>query len=308
MAKLSRVQKYQELRDRLEQDTTEQVKDTTIPAVEGESLTHASQPTHPHEDVEVTPNSSEMPTSNIMDNVMEEVRQYNLDNGNSVSDDTQINILQQLNGAESMHRNQHFVPMEEEEEELGSTMDLSNIEAVEIDKTEVVEEEEEPFIPKPTTDFAALQTPVMEELEEDKEKEPDVLQFNEDTIPVENVNEKEEKTQDKIILTSADIPTEIVYEDEEEELPEIDEEQQRELARQEAKARKKKEKAEKKAKKKAAKNKKPNQMPSEAIRDQKAKPKQNKAGKILNVILVVLIILLIIAIGFTVYFIKNLGM
>jgi hypothetical protein len=99
MTQLSRKQKYQELRDRLDEETTaaqaQPVKLQRLSRVDSGS--HANKPLYPHDTVRVSPTVKEMPTSPVMEDLLGEVKQYNIDNGNRITDDTQINILKQQN-------------------------------------------------------------------------------------------------------------------------------------------------------------------------------------------------------------------
>ena len=119
MTQLSRKQKYQELRDRLDEETTaaqaQPVKLQRLSRVDSGS--HANKPLYPHDTVRVSPTVKEMPTSPVMEDLLGEVKQYNIDNGNRITDDTQINILKQLDttSSDTMKRNQ----------DLGSTMKIS---------------------------------------------------------------------------------------------------------------------------------------------------------------------------------------
>ena len=117
----SRKEKYQELRDQIEKEamaTQTASKRVKLSRVQkNASLSHANISYHPHETKEET---SPYSSNEVMDQLLGEVKQYNIDNGNRYIDDTQINILKQLNTSPSSARNQHIMPMEEEE--LGSTM------------------------------------------------------------------------------------------------------------------------------------------------------------------------------------------
>ena len=129
MTQLSRKQKYQELRDRLDEETTaaqaQPVKLQRLSRVDSGS--HANKPLYPHDTVRVSPTVKEMPTSPVMEDLLGEVKQYNIDNGNRITDDTQINILKQLDttSSDTMKRNQHVIPMDTDVEDLGSTMKIS---------------------------------------------------------------------------------------------------------------------------------------------------------------------------------------
>lgn len=129
MTQLSRKQKYQELRDRLDEETTaaqaQPVKLQRLSRVDSGS--HANKPLYPHDTVRVSPTVKEMPTSPVMEDLLGEVKQYNIDNGNRITDDTQINILKQLDttSSDTMKINQHVIPMDTDDEDLGSTMKIS---------------------------------------------------------------------------------------------------------------------------------------------------------------------------------------
>lgn len=303
MAKYSRMQKYQELRDQIEEETTVTEKPvghqnlSRLSRMDNQSrLNHANQPTRPYTDRTATSRQSKIAKSPVMDNLIDEVKQYNIDNGNLVSDDTQINILKQLDGTQVKHRNRHFIPLEEEDEELGSTMKLP---VSEIGKTAsmnaVASAPVEPEDPTPSIlpVHAPEPKPVVQpepEPEEIKEEKP---------IKTEPVKKEESSTKDKIILTSDDIEDDNMV---------LDSTEEQEYSRPKAKETRK----QKKAKKKKVKAKKAHktEMPSEKIQEVEVstqKKKGNTAGTILNVILIILIILLFIAIGATIYFIRTIG-
>ena len=98
MAQFSRMKKYQDLRERLEEETTETSSNTKKDFSRSSRNTsdtpgHANRPVRASHDAKVTPITNQVPNSPVMDDLIDEVKQYNLDNGNIVSDDTQINIL-----------------------------------------------------------------------------------------------------------------------------------------------------------------------------------------------------------------------
>ena len=128
MTQLSRKQKYQELRDRLDEETTaaqaQPVKLQRLSRVDSGS--HANKPLYPHDTVRVSPTVKEMPTSPVMEDLLGEVKQYNIDNGNRITDDTQINILKQLDTTETKKRNQHVIPMDIDDEDLNEESDFDD--------------------------------------------------------------------------------------------------------------------------------------------------------------------------------------
>lgn len=149
MTQLSRKQKYQELRDRLDEETTaaqaQPVKLQRLSRVDSGS--HANKPLYPHDTVRVSPTVKEMPTSPVMEDLLGEVKQYNIDNGNRITDDTQINILKQLDStSETRKRNQHVIPMETDDEDLGSTMKISKPTTQEFERPVRQEPKEEKIV------------------------------------------------------------------------------------------------------------------------------------------------------------------
>lgn len=149
MTQLSRKQKYQELRDRLDEETTaaqaQPVKLQRLSRVDN-NLSHANKPLYPHDTVRVSPTVKEMPTSPVMEDLLGEVKQYNIDNGNRITDDTQINILKQLDTTETRKRNQHVIPMDTDDEDLGSTMKISKQKQPELERAARVEPKEEKIV------------------------------------------------------------------------------------------------------------------------------------------------------------------
>ena len=135
MTQLSRKQKYQELRDRLDEETTaaqaQPVKLQRLSRVDSGS--HANKPLYPHDTVRVSPTVKEMPTSPVMEDLLGEVKQYNIDNGNRITDDTQINILKQLDStSETRKRNQHEIerPVRQEPKEEKIVLTSDDVEDV----------------------------------------------------------------------------------------------------------------------------------------------------------------------------------
>ncbi|MEY8379634.1 hypothetical protein [Ileibacterium valens] len=136
MAKLSRTARFQELRDQLDQETTvaqttpgEQIKLTRSNRIQNKAL-HAN-------DVQPSVNESPKPiqTSTVMDELLGEVKQYNIDNGDRAAQDTQINILKTLDtNSQSMNsrRNAHMETMEPNEDAGGTTMNVmkQNVDAL----------------------------------------------------------------------------------------------------------------------------------------------------------------------------------
>ncbi len=111
MAKLSRKEKYQNLRDSLEQESepqvgTKQARSTRMAAPDFKADQKLRGP--------------------VIEDLLGEVKQYNLDNGELVTDDTQMQILHDLSTQEqaAARRSVHFETMEQNEDVGGTTRNL----------------------------------------------------------------------------------------------------------------------------------------------------------------------------------------
>ncbi len=333
MPKLSRVQRYQVLRDRLDEETTESQQEqnkqslqrlSRVANKDTNTLSHASDPrrasTSENEPVQTI--SSNLVKSPVMDNLLDEVKQYNLDAGNTVWDDTQFNILKQLDGTQAKHRTQHFVPMEEnEEDDLGSTMQLpiTKIKAVdELAKSKKLEE---------TKDTVS-----------DEANGPTILPMSKTPLPfypieeeeVEEPKEEKEESEDKIVLSQEDFVEEDDIESTFERLVPLEAytrpEATQSVDEKEIEETKKQPLIKKKVEKKKKEHKKPEikkpEKPKETkaivkkaapvtkkaeVKVEKTKKEKPDSSRILNIVLVVLIILLFIAILATVLMMRSLA-
>lgn len=273
-----------------------QTSPSRLSRVQASKLSHANQPLYPHEEINAKPISKELPKSPVMDDLLDEVKQYNVENGYRYTDDTQINILKQLDGKETRRRNAHFIPMEDDEDELGSTMQMPKPTSEEVNGVATY---------MPNQKLTRI-NPVRVE-----KKEP-VKQ------PVEEPKEAVKPKSERIVLGNADIRADDPVE-ESDKLTFFDQntdEFDRTLENRVEATSKKKPKKVKKTKKKAAKVRTNTQdAPSAKMRMRAgdidnipAQKKTKKSGTILNVILVILILLLIASIGVTIYFIWQMGL
>ena len=348
MPKLSRMQRYQVLRDRLEEETTESQQDQNTQTLQRLSrsannnattiLSHANDPRRQNdEDQAVQTITSNLPKSPVMDNLLDEVKQYNMDAGNSVWDDTQINILKQLDGTQSKHRNQHFVPMEEQEE-LGSTMQLP------ISKIKDVDQRAKEKQQKEKEEAESKKVEVKEDIKESINDEvggPTILPMSETPLPMfpleeeeEVVEEETEVSSDKIVLSSNDFVNdeleetfemlspretykrpgvkkeevknqkeEVIDEPKKPRKPLFAKKEKKVVVKEEKKVTKAPVKKEQKPSKPAV----PTVKKAEKKTVSKNDAEKNKAGTILNIVLIVLIILLFIAVIATFMMMRSLA-
>ncbi len=297
--KLSRVKRYETLRNRLDEETTAAQEDkinqetgfARLSRTQHKNLAHATdgKATAPLYSSSEATNTK----SPVIEDLLGEVKQYNIEQGNRVTDDTQINILRQLEPTEEhpMHRNTHIVPMEEEEP-AQQTMKREKPNVEEVDGVAM-------YMPnQKLTRINPVQTSVPEELKTKEEE-------------YETEKESGGSTYTNVILGSDDILADDTVDTDhlsvlgpkDRIIPEVEEEPVRKEKRQ-------KPKKERKPKKKVSDS---QEMPSAKIRmstrdieDMEQEPK-SKFGMIINVILVVLVILLIVSLAFVFYFITQLG-
>lgn len=304
MAQLSRTKKYQEFRDKLDEETTAAQSQPVKPRlsrVQNHNLSHASRPVHSHEDPNVRRSTkNEFQTSPVMDELLGEVKRYNIDNGTRITDDTQINILRQLDTpVEAKKRNQHILPMEEEEEEGGTTMKLPKS----------INEDSAFASLMPNQKLTRINPVAVKETEISQEE---VNQM------IENARQEEIKEVEKIVLSSNDIRA-----DEKVETDQLsvlrthqEEDEVEEVVRPKKKKKKKKtvSKSQPQEEVKKVRIREETEMPSAKMRmraedfdNDLSEKSSKKSGMWLNVALIILIIALFVSIGFTIYFLGGIG-
>lgn len=335
MAKLSRTLKYQDLRDKIDEETSITPSKSEITAENNETKeqaepTHANRPLHPHEEVRVRPNTITNTGRNpLMDDVLDEVKQYNIEKGTRYSTDTQINILKQFEDSNFEKRNQHIMPMEEDTELAGSTMQipvtqnedgisaylpnqkLTRMNPITLDRHE--EEVKpapaaEPEVSEDTIETPKIETtvaPVFDEDTSEFEEIDSTTLIRETTMPVINADDHAD-TDNITIMSAPSAGSFISYSDEVKFLDEDEEEIDYSRPR----------KAKLGRKKNKVRSEKPvdtTDMPSAKIRmvasDMETVEHQprSKGSIIVNVLLVVMILLLIAAIIFVVTLFRSLA-
>lgn len=302
MAQLSRTKKYQEFRDKLDEETTAAQSQPVKPRlsrVQNHQLSHASRPMHVHEDPKARQSAkSDFRTSPVMDELLGEVKQYNIDNGTRITDDTQINILRQLDTpAETKKRTRHFLPMEEDEDEGGSTMKLPKS----------ISEESALSSLMPNQKLTRINPVAIKETEISQE---------EVNRMIEQAKAEEKKEIEKIVLSSNDIRADEKADTDRLDVlmtrkEEIDFEEEPVRPR---KKKKKKKTAASKPKREETKVvvKEDVEMPSAKMRmraedydNDLSEKKSKKSGMWLNIALIVLIVLLLASIAMTIYFVMG---
>lgn len=311
--KLSRTKRYEDLRNRLDEETTAAQEDkinqqtgfARLSRTQHKALAHANDL-----NVSTAPSRSSVQeatnnNSPVMEDLLGEVKRYNIDQGNRITDDTQINILRQLDQKpSSMHRNTHIVPMEEEE--AGGTMKIQKPE-IEQDVDGVAT-----YMPnQKLTRINPIQTKP-ELVEEPKVGMDDSVQSY---VGQEDEDHSPEATYTNIVLGSQDILADDTADTDHLSLFDTTNPSKHEevLEQPKKEAQPKRTKTHKAKKSKSKKVQDSQEMPSAKIRmstrdleEMENEPK-SKSGMIINVILVVLVLLLIASLAATFYFITQIG-
>ncbi len=311
--KLSRTKRYEDLRNRLDEETTAAQEDkinqqtgfARLSRTQHKALAHANDL-----NVSTAPSRSSVQeatnnNSPVMEDLLGEVKRYNIDQGNRITDDTQINILRQLDqNPSSMHRNTHIVPMEEEK--TGGTMKIQKPE-IEQDVDGVAT-----YMPnQKLTRINPIQTKP-EVVEEPKVGMDDSVQSY---VAQEDEDHSPEATYTNIVLGSQDILVDDTADTDHLSLFDTTKPSKQEevLEQPKKEAQPKRTKTHKAKKSKSKKVQDSQEMPSAKIRmstrdleEMENEPK-SKSGMIINVILVVLVLLLIASLAATFYFITQIG-
>ena len=132
MEKLSRVEKYKELRESMDavQERSSGGKPTIEPVELRRQLQQIDQPQQKRHRADIRTHrrafqrksmssrpmipGKETFHNEYLDDFLNEVKEYNIGKGNRLSDNTQIDILLQLNPENRRRRTQHYDPIREE--------------------------------------------------------------------------------------------------------------------------------------------------------------------------------------------------
>lgn len=299
--KLSRTKRYQELRNRLDEETTAAQEDkinqqtgfARLSRTQHKALSHASD----HHAATSTFTYEDAPKqSPVMEDLLGEVKQYNIEKGNRYTDDTQINILHQLDSRSSItKRNTHILPVDEEES--GTTMRMSKP-AMDVDGVATYMPNQKltrinPVMTKPE----AVSVPVVEQ-----------ERAEEDSITLSHDENKSVFLGNNDFLVDDTIDTDhlSLFDTKPSTQAEVKEAEQEPV---QSKRVKKSSKPKKSEKRKTVSQDMPSakiRMSTRDIEDMEKEPK-SRSGMIVNVILVVLVILLLASIAATLYFLTQIG-
>lgn len=299
--KLSRTKRYQELRNRLDEETTAAQEDkinqqtgfARLSRTQHKALSHASD----HHAATSTFTYEDAPKqSPVMEDLLGEVKQYNIEKGNRYTDDTQINILHQLDSRSGFtRRNTHILPVDEEES--GTTMRMSKP-AMDVDGVATY---------MPNQKLTRI-NPVMTKPEAVSVPEVEQERAEEDSITLSHDENKSVFLGNNDFLVDDTIDTDhlSLFDTKPSAQAEVKEAEQEPV---QSKRVKKSSKSKKSEKRKTVSQDMPSakiRMSTRDIEDMEKEPK-SRSGMIVNVILVVLVILLLASIAATLYFLTQIG-
>ena len=299
--KLSRTKRYQELRNRLDEETTAAQEDkinqqtgfARLSRTQHKALSHASD----HHAATSTFTYEDAPKqSPVMEDLLGEVKQYNIEKGNRYTDDTQINILHQLDSRSGItRRNTHILPVDEEES--GTTMRMSKP-AMDVDGVATY---------MPNQKLTRI-NPVMTKPEAVSVPEVEQERAEEDSITLSHDENKSVFLGNNDFLVDDTIDTDhlSLFDTKPSTQAEVKEADQEPV---QSKRVKKSSKPKKSEKRKTVSPDMPSakiRMSTRDIEDMEKEPK-SRSGMIVNVILVVLVILLLASIAATLYFLTQIG-
>ena len=218
MEKLSRMEKYKELRMEIDSDAAaagkpsinsvelqKQLRSLNEPQDDEGSSRHSRQTERFSKEIDLqlkeeTDEGTDQFHNEYLDDFLNEVKEYNIEKGNRLSDNTQIDILLQLNPENRRRRTQHYDPIREEaftpkereeDADVSYTQSLSKEELqAEVDKLfeEDAADKEEPA--------AVEETPVVNE-------EPPLTRINPVIPPQAKERQPEEAPEEEAEPTKA---------------------------------------------------------------------------------------------------------
>lgn len=160
MAKLSRTSRYKDLRDQLDEETSQTQVSSSQPITLSRNLsdTSAAHQSQSHYNLN---NNQTKSSSGVLDELLGEVKQYNISQGQRVIEDTQFNILETLSDGDdlSARRAMHLEPMEVNTNPGGTTMNMDRINIASFPALSTQKEE-------PVAESIVIEKPVAEQRDE----------------------------------------------------------------------------------------------------------------------------------------------
>lgn len=208
MEKLSRVKKYENLRNQIDMNTNDEaVNMNRVDPIIFKKMD--IQEETPRREKEITirkPNESDTFVNEYMDDLIRDVKQYNRDKGLLHNDITELDILNQLKNPTRLKR-EDYVKTIEEEPKVDENTIIQSKKEIAMQIQELLKEENntgmnvskvEPVIEEKNDDFSTIEMNKTLEIFEEKVNDEEIQRLNEQTQQMKIVIEKHEEEMNEI--------------------------------------------------------------------------------------------------------------
>ena len=208
MEKLSRVKKYENLRNQIDMNTNDEaVNMNRVDPIIFKKMD--VQEETPRREKEITirkPNESDTFVNEYMDDLIRDVKQYNRDKGLLHNDITELDILNQLKNPTRLKR-EDYVKTIEEEPKVDENTIIQSKKEIAMQIQELLKEENntgmnvskvEPVIEEKNDDFSTIEMNKTIEILDEKVNDEEIQRLNEQTQQMKIVIEKHEEEMNEI--------------------------------------------------------------------------------------------------------------
>lgn len=208
MEKLSRVKKYENLRNQIDMNTNDEaVNMNRVDPIIFKKMD--VQEETPRREKEITirkPNESDTFVNEYMDDLIRDVKQYNRDKGLLHNDITELDILNQLKNPTRLKR-EDYVKTIEEEPKVDENTIIQSKKEIAMQIQELLKEENntgmnvskvEPLIEEKNDDFSTIEMNKTIEILDEKVNDEEIQRLNEQTQQMKIVIEKHEEEMNEI--------------------------------------------------------------------------------------------------------------
>ena len=208
MEKLSRVKKYENLRNQIDMNTNDEaVNMNRVDPIIFKKMD--VQEETPRREKEITirkPNESDTFVNEYMDDLNRDVKQYNRDKGLLHNDITELDILNQLKNPTRLKR-EDYVKTIEEEPKVDENTIIQSKKEIAMQIQELLKEENntgmnvskvEPVLEEKNDDFSTIEMNKTIEILDEKVNDEEIQRLNEQTQQMKIVIEKHEEEMNEI--------------------------------------------------------------------------------------------------------------
>lgn len=208
MEKLSRVKKYENLRNQIDMNTNDEaVNMNRVDPIIFKKMD--VQEETPRREKEITirkPNESDTFVNEYMDDLIRDVKQYNRDKGLLHNDITELDILNQLKNPTRLKR-EDYVKTIEEEPKVDENTIIQSKKEIAMQIQELLKEENntgmnvskvEPVIEEKNDDFSTIEMNKTIEILDENVNDEEIQRLNEQTQQMKIVIEKHEEEMNEI--------------------------------------------------------------------------------------------------------------